>query len=67
MFGGQSALEFDREEYETDEFPIAPPQPTPEELAQQEAAARQTIFGMVSMCVVLYFSPFAVDAVKNLI
>lgn len=33
----------------------APSPPTAEELAQQEAAARQTIFGMLSMCVVLYF------------
>ncbi|KAF2160827.1 hypothetical protein M409DRAFT_28707 [Zasmidium cellare ATCC 36951] len=44
-----------------------PPPPSPEELRKQEQAAAQTLYGMVSMCILLYFSPFAVDAVKKLV
>ncbi|KXT05420.1 hypothetical protein AC578_11013 [Pseudocercospora eumusae] len=44
-----------------------PPPPSAEELQAQEQAAKATIFTMVSACVVLYFSPFAVNAVKKLV
>lgn len=53
-------------EYRTLTDSIAPPPPSPEELAAQEAAAQKTIFNMLSMCVVLYFCmPHLSDLVPN--
>ncbi|OTB01832.1 hypothetical protein M426DRAFT_14139 [Hypoxylon sp. CI-4A] len=44
---------------------FAPPQFSKEELEQHEAVANSTVRQFLTAAVVLYFSPFAVDAVSS--
>ncbi|KAK4631732.1 hypothetical protein CLAFUW4_02895 [Fulvia fulva] len=44
-----------------------PPPPSAEELRQQELLATATIYQFGIIATLLYFSPFAVDAVKKLV
>ncbi|KAI1457306.1 mitochondrial outer membrane translocase complex, subunit Tom5 [Annulohypoxylon moriforme] len=44
---------------------FAPPQYTQEEIEQQEAEATGTVQSFLAAAVVLYFAPFAIDAVSS--
>ncbi|KAI2464089.1 mitochondrial outer membrane translocase complex, subunit Tom5 [Annulohypoxylon bovei var. microspora] len=44
---------------------FAPPQFTQEEIEQQEAEATGTVQNFLAAVVILYFVPFAVDAVSS--
>ncbi|KAI1379051.1 mitochondrial outer membrane translocase complex, subunit Tom5 [Hypoxylon crocopeplum] len=46
---------------------FAPPQYSKEEIEQHEAIATSTVQGFFAATVVLYFSPFAVDAMSSVL
>jgi len=56
MFGGRKPPPFHTVQRLTSNVsPTAPPQPTAEELQEQETLANTTIYGALGMCIAMYF------------